>query len=128
MPFIKVSTSTGKTRFHYTISTPACADAEAINPGLPVLLFFHAFAFHTIFHCKYAINIQKYSSHEPRNRSIYEAQFSDPILRKFNLVTFDMRWHGYTESDTIPERYGQAEAAEDIIAFIVSTKLSNLMI
>ncbi|KAJ4465979.1 alpha/beta-hydrolase [Lentinula edodes] len=101
MPFIKVSTSTGNTRFHYTISTPACADAEAINPGLPVILFFHAFAFHTIFH----------------------SQFSDPILRKFNLVTFDMRWHGYTESDTIPERYGQAEAAEDIIAFTTALQL-----
>ncbi|KAJ3863909.1 Alpha/Beta hydrolase protein [Lentinula novae-zelandiae] len=101
MPFIKVSTSTGHTQFHYTISTPSCADAEAIKPGIPVILFFHAFAFHTIFH----------------------SQFSDPVLRKFNLVTFDMRWHGYTESDTVPERYGQEEAAEDIIAFITALQL-----
>ncbi|KAJ4485204.1 Alpha/Beta hydrolase protein [Lentinula aciculospora] len=101
MPFINVSTSTGTTKFHYTISTPSCDDAQMIEPELPVLLFFHAFAFHTVFH----------------------SQFSDPLLRKFNLVTFDLRYHGDTESDTVPERYGQEEAAEDAIAFINALQL-----
>ncbi|KAJ3992945.1 Alpha/Beta hydrolase protein [Lentinula boryana] len=101
MPFIDIASSTGRVRFHYTISSPLCANAEVIEPGLPILLFFHAFAYHTIFH----------------------SQFSDPILRRFNLVTFDLRWHGDTESDTVPTKYGQEEAAEDVIAFITALQL-----
>ncbi|KAE9390941.1 alpha/beta-hydrolase [Gymnopus androsaceus JB14] len=101
MPFVEVSTSTGRIKFHYTISTPDCSMAKQINPDLPVVLFFHAFAFHTMFH----------------------SQFSDPMLRKFNLIVFDLRWHGDTESDTIPDRYGQEEAAEDVIAFMDALQL-----
>ncbi|KIK53521.1 hypothetical protein GYMLUDRAFT_232757 [Collybiopsis luxurians FD-317 M1] len=96
MPFVKVSTSTGKINFHYTISTPTCASAESIVRGLPVLLFFHAMAFHTIFH----------------------AQFNDPLLRKFNLVTFDLRFHGETTCDTVPPKYSAEEAAEDALALM----------
>ncbi|KIK56613.1 hypothetical protein GYMLUDRAFT_46939 [Collybiopsis luxurians FD-317 M1] len=96
MPFVQVSTSTGKTRFHYTISTPTCANAESITAGLPVLLFFHAMAFHAVFH----------------------SQFRDPLLRKFNLVTFHLRFHGDTTCDTVPEKYGAEDAAEDAVALI----------
>ncbi|KAJ3827540.1 Alpha/Beta hydrolase protein [Lentinula raphanica] len=101
MPFVNVSSSTGKTRFRYTISTPSSASAEAIQPGLPVLFFFHALALHHVFH----------------------TQFSDRKLRKFNLVTFDLRWHGETKSDTVPPVYGQEEAAEDVIALINALQL-----
>ncbi|KAJ3874405.1 Alpha/Beta hydrolase protein [Lentinula edodes] len=101
MPSIEISSPTGKIKFHYTISTPSCADADKIDPEIPVLLFFHALAFHTVFH----------------------SQFSDPLLRKFNLVTFDLRWHGDTECDGVPEKYGQEEAAEDIIALITTLRL-----
>ncbi|KAJ3737847.1 hypothetical protein DFJ43DRAFT_986866 [Lentinula guzmanii] len=90
MPFIDIVSSTGRVRFHYTISSPLCANAEVIEPGLPILLFFHALAYHTI---------------------STVTQFSDPILRRFNLVTFDLRWHGDTESDAVPTKYGQEEAA-----------------
>ncbi|KAF9072816.1 Alpha/Beta hydrolase protein [Rhodocollybia butyracea] len=93
MPFVEVSSSTGTIKFHYTISTPACANAETIDPHLPVVLFFHAFAFHTIFH----------------------SQFSDELLRKFNLVVFDLRWHGYTECDTL--RYCNSHSRLSIIVF-----------
>ncbi|KAF9036403.1 Alpha/Beta hydrolase protein [Rhodocollybia butyracea] len=101
MPFVEVCTSTGLIKFHYTISTPTCASAQTIDPELPVVLFFHAFAFHAIFH----------------------SQFSSVLLRKFNLVVFDLRWHGYTESDTIPHFYGQEQAAEDAIAFMDAIQL-----
>ncbi|KAJ3966390.1 Alpha/Beta hydrolase protein [Lentinula raphanica] len=101
MPSVSVSTSTGKTRFQYTISTPSSASAERIEPELPTLLFFHCFAVHNVFH----------------------PQFSDQALRKFNLVSFDLRWHGETSSDTVPPVYGQEEAAEDAIAFINALQL-----
>ncbi|KAJ3766902.1 Alpha/Beta hydrolase protein [Lentinula raphanica] len=101
MPFATVSTSTGQTSFHYTISTPSSASAESIEPELPVLLFFHALGYHNIFH----------------------SQFCNRTLRKFNLVTFDLRWHGYTTSDTLPPKYGQEEAAEDVIAMIDTLQL-----
>lgn len=48
-----------------------------------------------------------------------EAQFADPLLRKFNLVVFDFRSHGDTEADDLPEGYGITEAAEDALAFMV---------
>ncbi|KIK53529.1 hypothetical protein GYMLUDRAFT_207316 [Collybiopsis luxurians FD-317 M1] len=101
MPFIKISSSTGEVNFHYIISTPTCSNAEQIDPQLPVLLFFHSFAFHNIFH----------------------SQFCSPLLREFNLLVFDLRWHGDTKSDTIPSRYGQNEAAEDVIAFMNALQL-----
>ncbi|KIK58917.1 hypothetical protein GYMLUDRAFT_128653, partial [Collybiopsis luxurians FD-317 M1] len=101
MPFIQVSTSTGNINFHYTISTPTCANAESIDNGLPVLLFFHAMAFHTIFH----------------------SQFHDPLLRKFNLVTFHLRFHGETTCDKIPRTYGAEDAAEDVVALMDALQL-----
>ncbi|KAJ3839057.1 Alpha/Beta hydrolase protein [Lentinula raphanica] len=101
MPSVTVLTSTGETRFQYTISTPTSASAERIEPALPTLLFFHCFAFHNVFH----------------------SQFSDQVLRKFNLVCFDLRWHGETLSDIVPPKYGQEEAAEDAIAFINALQL-----
>lgn len=51
MPFINVSSSTGNIKFHYTISTPNCNNADKLDPDYPVLLFFHAFAFSNVFHC-----------------------------------------------------------------------------
>ncbi|KAJ3770018.1 Alpha/Beta hydrolase protein [Lentinula raphanica] len=96
MPTVSVITSTGKTRFQYTISTPSSALAERLEPDLPILLFLHSLAFHNVFH----------------------SQFSDQALRKFNLVSLDLKWHGETMSDIVPPKYGQEEAAEDIIAFL----------
>lgn len=51
MPFVEVSTSTGKTNFYYTISTPTCTNAKVIDPLLPVVLFFHPIVFNMVFHC-----------------------------------------------------------------------------
>lgn len=48
-----------------------------------------------------------------------EAQFGDPLLRKFNLVVFDFRSHGDTEADDLPEGYEVKDAAEDALAFMV---------
>ncbi|KIK54232.1 hypothetical protein GYMLUDRAFT_1024069 [Collybiopsis luxurians FD-317 M1] len=101
MPFVKVSTSTGNIKFHYTIGTPTCSNAKTINAGLPVLLFFHALAFHNVFH----------------------SPFGDPLLRKFNLVTFDLRYHGETTCDTLPNKYEAEEAAEEALALMDALQL-----
>ncbi|KAF9064232.1 Alpha/Beta hydrolase protein [Rhodocollybia butyracea] len=96
MPFVKVTTSTGWINFHYNICTPLSENADRIDPSLPVVLFFHAMAIPSIFH----------------------SQFCDPALRSFNLVTFDLRWHGHTTSTRAKEPYGQENAAEDVKALI----------
>ncbi|KAJ3759719.1 hypothetical protein EV360DRAFT_20782, partial [Lentinula raphanica] len=101
MPTVSVTTSTGKTRFQYTISTPYSASAERLESDLPILLFLHSLAFHNVFH----------------------SQFSDQELRKFNLVSLDLKWHGETISDIVPPKYGQEEAAEEIIAFLNASHL-----
>ena len=46
------------------------------------------------------------------------AQFSDPSLRRFNLVVMDLMLHGYTEGQ-VPAVYGQKEVAKDVAAFMV---------
>ncbi|GAW03056.1 alpha beta hydrolase fold protein [Lentinula edodes] len=55
---------------------------------------------------------------------IYYAQFCDCQLRRFNLVSFDLRGgHGGTTGDRVPFRYGQVEAAEDTMRLMDAIKL-----
>ncbi|KIK69231.1 hypothetical protein GYMLUDRAFT_35301 [Collybiopsis luxurians FD-317 M1] len=101
MPSMQIKTNSGKINYHYTISTPKQDSAERINPSIPTLLFFHSLAFPHVFH----------------------SQFADPMLRKFNLVVFDMRSHGETEGDDLPEGYGIKEAAEDVLTLMDALRL-----
>ncbi|KAJ4476577.1 Alpha/Beta hydrolase protein [Lentinula aciculospora] len=101
MPFVQVKTASGRIKFHYMISTPRSNDAMCIDSNLPTLLWFHSLGFPHVFH----------------------PQFNDPLLRKFNLVAFDMRVHGETEADDLPEGYGIKEAGEDAIAFMDALSL-----
>ncbi|KAJ4483868.1 Alpha/Beta hydrolase protein [Lentinula aciculospora] len=95
MPYVEVTSSTGKTRFKYTICTPSSEKAKEIDQNLPTLLFIHP------------ISIAEH---------IYHPQFCDSQLRRFNLVSFDLRGgHGGTTGDRVPPNYGQVEAAEDTI-------------
>ena len=47
-------------------------------------------------------------------------QFEDPLIRRFNCVALDLRSHGRTMSDALPEGYGAEEAAEDVALFMVN--------
>ncbi len=47
-------------------------------------------------------------------------QFEDPLIRRFNCVALDLRIHGRTMSDALPEGYGAKEAAEDVALFMVN--------
>ncbi|KAF5379606.1 hypothetical protein D9757_009198 [Collybiopsis confluens] len=96
MPFVEVKTRYGRTNFQYTISTPLSATSSTINPSLPVILWFHALVFPHVFH----------------------SQFSDPLLRKFNLVVFSFRTQGDTGGDDLPEGYGVKETVQDVLAFM----------
>ncbi|THV05379.1 alpha/beta-hydrolase [Dendrothele bispora CBS 962.96] len=102
MPTVKVKSSTGKTEYRYTISTPKSASTKSIDKNLPTVLFLHAV----------------YIPQE-----VFVQQFGDPKLRRFNLVTLDHRGHGETSGDKPPEGYGQVEAAEDIAKFMEALKL-----
>ncbi|KAF5351608.1 hypothetical protein D9757_015073 [Collybiopsis confluens] len=99
--FVHVETRNGRAKFQYTISTPYSTSADAIDPNLPTVLWFHPFAFPYVFH----------------------PQFSDPLLRQFNLVAFSFRAHGETEGDILPECYGVPEATEDALAFMDAVNL-----
>lgn len=53
MPFVQVTSSTGQTKFKYTICTPTCANAKSIKKNVPVLLFIHPMSIaEHIFHCE----------------------------------------------------------------------------
>jgi pimeloyl-ACP methyl ester carboxylesterase len=97
MLYVEVKTRSGRIRYHYTISTPKTDDASAIDPSLPVVLWFHGFAYPYVF----------------------QSQFADPLLRKFNLIVFSLRTHGETEADEFPEGYDVQDAADDVLAFMV---------
>ncbi|KAJ8094855.1 hypothetical protein AAF712_009608 [Marasmius tenuissimus] len=102
MPSIKVKSSTGKTEFKYTISTPTNPNAKSIDKNLPTILFIHAVYL---------------------SRDVYHLQFADPRVRRFNLVAFDLRAHGETSGDKLPQGYGQIEAAEDVTKLMDALKL-----
>jgi pimeloyl-ACP methyl ester carboxylesterase len=50
-------------------------------------------------------------------------QFSDPELRKYNLVAVDSRGHGESTSTPIPTTFGPEQAAEDVALFIDALEL-----
>ncbi|KAK0452659.1 alpha/beta-hydrolase [Armillaria borealis] len=90
MPTTKIKSSTGKTKFNYTISTPSSSSAKHIDKNLPTLVHI----------------------------------FQRPLpIRRFNCVALDLRVHGHTTGDPIPEGYGAKEAAEDIAKFMDDIKL-----
>ncbi|KAK0457954.1 uncharacterized protein EV420DRAFT_402888 [Desarmillaria tabescens] len=97
MPIASVESSTGKIVFNYTISTPSASSTTSIDECLPTLLFIHA-----VYH----------------GQQIFQRQFEDPQIRRFNCVALDLRLHGLTTSDEIPEGYSAREAAEDVALFM----------
>ncbi|KAK0220560.1 alpha/beta-hydrolase [Armillaria fumosa] len=102
MPTATVKSSTGKITFNYVISTPSSSSSMSINPNLPTLLFIHA-----VYHAQ----------------QVFQRQFEDPLIRRFNCVALDLRIHGRTISDALPEGYGAEEAAEDVALFMDEIKL-----
>jgi len=48
------------------------------------------------------------------------AQFSSPLLRRFNLVGMDMRSHGETKGP-VPTTFRRKDAGEDVFEFMVSS-------
>ncbi|KAK1223650.1 hypothetical protein PQX77_013472 [Marasmius sp. AFHP31] len=102
MPSVVIKSSTGKTKFKYTISTPTNPSSKTINKKLPTVLFIPA------------VYLQ---------RDVFHLQFGDPKLRRFNLITFDLRAHGETTGDDLPPNYGQRESAEDVVKLMEALKL-----
>ncbi|KAK0489697.1 alpha/beta-hydrolase [Armillaria luteobubalina] len=102
MPTAMVESSTGKTSFNYTISTPSASSATSIDNSLPTLLFLHAV------YC---------------GQQFFQRQFDDPQIRRFNCVALDLRFHGRTTTDGIPEGYDAKDAAEDLALFMDEVRL-----
>ncbi|KAK0494411.1 alpha/beta-hydrolase [Armillaria luteobubalina] len=102
MPTATVESSTGKTSFNYTISTPSASSATSIDNSLPTLLFLHA-----VFY----------------GQEIFQRQFEDPQIRRFNCVALDLRLHGHTTTDGIPEGFNANDAAEDLALFMDEVRL-----
>ncbi|KAJ6451822.1 Alpha/Beta hydrolase protein [Mycena vitilis] len=96
MPQIKIKSIAGSGNFHYTISTPKNSSAKSIDKSLPTILLIHPV----------------YIASE-----LFELQFNDPNLRRFNLVALDLRLHGET-SAKVGATYGREEAAADIAKFM----------
>ncbi|KAK0203376.1 alpha/beta-hydrolase [Desarmillaria ectypa] len=102
MPTATVKSSTGKTTFNYTISTPSASSAISIDKNLPTLLFIHGVYL---------------------GSQIFQRQFEDPQIRRFNCVAVDLRFHGLTTSDPLPEGYSAKDTAEDLALFMDKIKL-----
>ncbi|KAJ8076213.1 hypothetical protein PM082_000631 [Marasmius tenuissimus] len=94
MSFVDVQTPSGMLKFGYTISTPSCSNAETITPGLPTIMFFNPV---------YCI------------QATFHSQFSDPRLRRFNLVSVGLRGHIDSEmtDPRVPPTYNAKDAADD---------------
>ncbi|KAF9058558.1 alpha/beta-hydrolase [Rhodocollybia butyracea] len=102
MPSIKVfQVASGPVAFNYTISTPTSNSTKQIDPNLPTVLFLHPVAI---------------------PQEVFTLQFGDPMIRQFNLVGVDMRFHGGTRGK-VPVDFDQEMAAEDIAIFMTEMKL-----
>ncbi|KAJ7862991.1 Alpha/Beta hydrolase protein [Mycena leptocephala] len=98
MPRIDLDTSVGPASFEYTIGTPTETSTTSIVPGLPTVLLIHpVYGNSRIFHLVYA----------------------NPQLRRFNLVSMDLRGHGWT-SGRIDEDYGRETAARDVLTLMMA--------
>ncbi|KAK0193061.1 alpha/beta-hydrolase [Armillaria mellea] len=102
MPTAKIESSTGKTSFNYTISTPSASSATSIDTSLPTLLFIHGVYY---------------------GQQVFQRQFEDPQIRRFNCVALDLRLYGGTTTDGIPEGFGAKDAAEDLALFMDEVRL-----
>ncbi|KAF7316120.1 AB hydrolase-1 domain-containing protein [Mycena indigotica] len=101
MPSVKVKSIAGSATIHYTISTPKNPSAKSIDKNIPTVIFLHPV----------------YIASE-----LFELQFADPSLRRFNLIALDLRGHGET-SGKIGATYGREEAAADIAKFMEALRL-----
>ncbi|KAK7441034.1 hypothetical protein VKT23_016816 [Stygiomarasmius scandens] len=88
--FIELNVDGGSLPFRYNIATPTNPDAKTINRELPTVLFLHPVFI---------------------GQEAFIMQFNDPQLRRFNLVTLDLRGHGRTGGN-VSEAYDQKMAAE----------------
>ncbi|KAH7101555.1 alpha/beta-hydrolase [Auriculariales sp. MPI-PUGE-AT-0066] len=98
---IEVETLHGTIKYNYFIATPAASNDTSIDPSLPTILFLHPnFIPSAMFHL----------------------QYSDPEIRRFNLVAVDLLGHGYTEGP-VSSTYDGKEAAEGVAAFMDTLQL-----
>ncbi|KAJ7122270.1 Alpha/Beta hydrolase protein [Mycena epipterygia] len=101
MPQVKIKSIAGSGNFHYTISTPKNPSAKSIDKNIPTVILIHPV----------------YIASE-----LFQPQFADPSLRRFNLVALDLRSHGET-SGKVGSTYGREEAAADVVKFMEALRL-----
>uniref|UniRef100_A0A0W0EWD3 Putative alpha/beta-hydrolase n=1 Tax=Moniliophthora roreri TaxID=221103 RepID=A0A0W0EWD3_MONRR len=97
MPFVQVQTASGSVSYHYTISTPAAASARWIDEKLPTVLFLHGVWL---------------------AQEVFHLQFTDTKIRRFNLISLDLRFYGQTTGPPLPQTYDKEAAADDIAKFM----------
>ncbi|KAF7307685.1 AB hydrolase-1 domain-containing protein [Mycena kentingensis (nom. inval.)] len=103
MPNVSIHSAGGPLDIAYTIATPTSPSAKAITPGLPTLLLLHSMCL---------------------GQMSFHKQFTDARLRRFNLVTLDLRSHGATIG-AVKDSYGVAEAVDDVDKFIDAISLPS---
>ncbi|KAJ6592575.1 Alpha/Beta hydrolase protein [Mycena capillaripes] len=102
MPLIQLTTSAGPAAFHYTLSTPAAVNAEAIIEGTPTLILLHPLMV---------------------SSKMFHPIYADARLRRFNLLTLDLRGYGSTSAN-VEETYGREIAARDVLNVMDALKIS----
>jgi hypothetical protein len=107
--------SHGRLSFSYVVSTPHDSNARSIDAALPTVLFLHCLgAAKSVFHSMHSVSVIAFYS---TNRSATD-QFTDPALRRFNLVALDLPSHGDT-TGTLPDGYNEHVAADYVVGFMV---------
>ncbi|KAF5379049.1 hypothetical protein D9615_005993 [Tricholomella constricta] len=96
MPMVAINPKTGPANVHYTISTPTCTSADKIDPQVPTVIFIHPVYI---------------------GQHLFQPQFSDPQLRRFNLIAVDTRLHGGTEG-RVSSDWRREDAADDLAALM----------
>ncbi|KAF8635272.1 hypothetical protein AX15_000495 [Amanita polypyramis BW_CC] len=102
MPFVEVDGPSGPWNFCYIITTPTKISAENIDPDAPTIVFIHS------------VYITK---------EAFERQFDNPLLRQFNLVTFDLRGYGETGGSISQDPFLPSHITDDVCNILDALKL-----
>ncbi|KAJ6491027.1 Alpha/Beta hydrolase protein [Mycena sanguinolenta] len=103
MPHITLETRRGSESFAYTISTPTQDRAERMAQGVPTILLLHP---------SYVLS------------AVFHPMYEDPRLRRFNLVSMDLRGHGWT-SAKVEDTYSTEVAARDCLKLMDALGISQ---
>lgn len=116
---IKGSNGENSTYVYYNISTPTKASAKKIDKNLPTIVFCNPVLLSTYF--------WEGALHCVSDADCFVAVHVNQSLRRFNLITYDLRGHGKTNGKPIGS-YTRQTAANDLAKLLAELSIPKAFV